>query len=75
MIGTLAVDGLAVISPVAGTDERAIRSVRSFFLLFLYLRDVLFKNLDDATLLPLGNPHNMQIKAAITENSVLSISQ
>jgi len=41
-----------------------------FFLLFLYLRDVLFKNLDDATLSSLGNPHNMQIKAAITENSV-----
>ena len=40
------------------------------FLLFLYLRDMLFKNLDDATLSPLGNPHNMQIKAAITENSV-----
>ena len=40
------------------------------FLLFLYLRDVLFKNLDDATLSPFGNPHNMQIKAAITENSV-----
>ena len=31
---------------------------------------MLFKNLDDATLSPLGNPHNMQIKAAITENSV-----
>ena len=41
------------------------------FLLFLYLRDMLFKNLDDATLSPLGNPHNMQIKAAITENLVL----
>jgi len=41
------------------------------FLLFLYLRDVLFKNLDDATLSPLGNPYNMQIKAAITENLVL----
>jgi len=51
---------------VAGTDEHAIQS----FLLFLYLRDVLFKNLDDATLSPLGNLHNMQIKAAITENSV-----
>jgi len=38
------------------------------FLLFLYLRDVLFKNLDDATLSPLGSPHNMQIKSAITEN-------
>ena len=31
---------------------------------------MLFKNLDDATLSPLGNPHNMQIKAAITENLV-----
>ena len=50
-------------------DNLAIRSVQGF-LLFLYLRDVLFKNLDDATLSPLGNPHNMQIKAAITENSV-----
>jgi len=40
------------------------------FLLFLYLRDVLFKNLDDATLSPLGSPQNMQIKAAITENLV-----
>jgi len=40
------------------------------FLLFLYLRDVLFQNLDDATLSPLGSPHNMQIKAAITENLV-----
>ena len=40
------------------------------FLLFLYLRDVLFKNLDDATLSPLGSPHNMQIQAAITENLV-----
>ena len=38
--------------------------------MFLYLRDVLFKNLDDATLSPLGSPHNMQIKAAITENLV-----
>ena len=62
-------------SPVAGTDERAIQSVQSFFLLFLYLRDVLFKNLHDATLSPLGSPHNMQIKAAITENLVfVSIS-
>jgi len=50
-------------------DNLAILEVQSF-LLFLYLRDVLFKNLDDATLSPLGNPHNMQIKAAITENSV-----
>ena len=40
------------------------------FLLFLYLRDVFFKNLDDATLKPLGSPQNMQIKAAITENLV-----
>ena len=55
---------------MAGTDERAIRFVQSFFLLFLYLRDVLFKNLDDAALSPLGSPHNMQIKAAITENLV-----
>jgi len=31
---------------------------------------VLFKNLDDATLSSLGNPRNMQIKAAITANLV-----
>jgi len=31
---------------------------------------VLFKNLNDATLASLGNPRNMQIKAAITENLV-----
>jgi len=31
---------------------------------------VLFKNLNDATLASLGNPHNMQFKAAITENLV-----
>jgi len=42
------------------------------FLLFLYLWDVLFKNLNDATLASLGNPRNMQIKAAITENLVFS---
>jgi len=30
-------------------------------LLFLYLRGVLFKNLNDATLSSLGNPPNMQI--------------
>ena len=36
-------------------------------LLFLYHRGVLFKNLLYATLSSLGNPHNMQIKAAITE--------
>jgi len=35
---------------------------------------VLFKNLDDATLSSLGNPHNMQIKAAITENSVFFVN-
>ena len=29
---------------------------------------MLFKNPVDATLSSLGNPHNMQIKAAITEN-------
>ena len=40
------------------------------FLLFLYFRDVLFKNLDDATLSPLGSLHNMQIQAAITESLV-----
>jgi len=39
------------------------------FLLLLYLRGVLFKNLNDATLSSLGNPHNMQIKATITEKS------
>jgi len=31
---------------------------------------VLFKNLNDATLASLGNPSNMQIMAAITENLV-----
>jgi len=35
---------------VAGTDKRAIPFVQSF-LLFLYLRGVLFKNLNDATLI------------------------
>jgi len=45
------------------------------FLLFAYLRGVLFKNLNDATLSSLGNPPNMQIKAAITENlSFVNIS-
>ena len=34
---------------------------------------MLFKNLDDAALSPLGNPRNMQIKAAITENYVFVI--
>jgi len=29
-----------------------------------------FKNLNDANLASLGNPRNMQIKAAITENFV-----
>ena len=38
------------------------------FLLNLYLWDVLFKNLNDATLSSLGNPHNMQIKTAMIEN-------
>ena len=38
------------------------------FLLFPYLRGVLFKNLNDPPLSFLGNPPNMQIKAAITEN-------
>jgi len=45
------------------------------FLLFLYLRGVLFKNLNDATLSSLGNPPNMQVKVAITENTFSSISQ
>jgi len=40
------------------------------FLLFLYHRGVLFKNLNEATLASSGNPRNMQIKAAITENIV-----
>ena len=40
------------------------------FLLFPYLWGELFKNLNDATLSSLGNPHNMQIKAAIIENIV-----
>ena len=31
---------------------------------------MLFNNLNDATLASLGNPRNMQIKAAITENLV-----
>jgi len=61
------VQHIAKISPVAGTDKRAIPSVQSF-LLFLFFRGVLFKNLNDATLSSLGNPPNMQIKAAITEN-------
>jgi len=39
------------------------------FLLFPYLRGVLFKNVNDATLSSLGNSPNMQIKAAITEIS------
>jgi len=39
-------------------------------LLFLYLRSVLFKNLNDATLSSLGNRPNIQIKAAITGNLV-----
>ena len=36
----------------------------------LYLWGVLFKNLNDATLSSLGNPWNMQMKTAITENLV-----
>ena len=40
--------------------------------MFLYLQHVLFQNLNDATLSSFGNPHNMQIKAAITENTVLA---
>jgi len=45
------------------------------FLLFLYLRGVLFKNLNDATLSSLGNHSNMQIKASIVENlSFVNIS-
>jgi len=46
-----------------------------FFLLFLYVRGVLFKNLNDVTLSSLGNPPNMQIKAAITKNpSIVNMS-
>jgi len=42
---------------------------------FLYLRGVLFKHLNAATLSSLGNPPNMQIKATITENpSFVNIS-
>jgi len=52
----------------------AIPSVQRF-LLFLFLRGVLFKNLNDATLSSLGNPSNMQFKAAITETlSFVNIS-
>jgi len=43
------------------------RSYKVFFLC-PYLQGVLFKNLNDATLSSLGNPPNMQVKAAITEN-------
>jgi len=46
----------------------------SVFLLFLYLRGVLFKNLSDATLSSLGNPPSMQLKAAITENPFVNVS-
>jgi len=61
-------------SPVARTDKCVIPSVQSF-LLFLYLRGVLFKNLNDAMLSSLGNPPYMQIKAAIMENpSFVNIS-
>jgi len=59
---------------MAGTDKRAMPSVQ-FFLLFLYHRDVLFANLNDATLSSLGNPHNMQIKAAIAEILLSSVFQ
>ena len=38
------------------------------FLQLLYLRGVVFKDMNDATLSSLGIPPNMQIKAAITEN-------
>jgi len=41
-----------------------------FFLLFLYLWSVIFKNLNDATLATLGNLRNMKIKAATTENLI-----
>jgi len=52
----------------------AIPSVQ-IFLLFVYLRGVLFKNLNDVTLSSLGNPPNMQFKASITENpSFVNIS-
>jgi len=45
------------------------------FLLFLYLRVVPFNNLNDFTLSSLGNPPNVQIKAAIVENpSIVNIS-
>jgi len=61
-------------SLVAGTDERAIPSVQ-IFLLFPYLRGVLFKNLNVATLPSMGNPPDMQIKAVITKNhSFVNIS-
>ena len=40
------------------------------FLRILYLRGVLIKNPDDASLAPLGILHNMQIRAAITEISL-----
>ena len=68
-------DNLAIRSKYTDKDKYTIskytdKIYSKVFLLFLYLRDVLFKNLDDATLSPLGNLHNMQIKAAITENSV-----
>jgi len=54
---------------VAGTISRHC-SPYNVFLLFLYHWDVLFKNLNDGTLASSGNPRNMQIKAAITENLV-----
>jgi len=60
-------------NPVAESQNFAepCNSIRTnFFLLFPFLRNVLFKNLNDATLSSLGNTLNMQIKAAIAENLV-----
>ena len=50
-----------VISPVAKPHilmNLALKYVQSF-LMILYLQDVLFQNLNDATMSSLGNLHNM----------------
>jgi len=50
---------VGTVSPVAKPRflvNHAIPSVYKVFLLFLYFRGVLFKNLNDATLSSLGNP-------------------
>jgi len=76
--GSTHVFSLCRYSPVAkpqifGEPCNTVRT--KFFLLFPYLRGVLFENLDDATLSSLGNTPNTQIKLPLRKILLSSISQ